>query len=101
MTSKGFEVEVAEDGHRGVECVRKLGESRLRAIFLDVLMPEINGLDVLVQLKTSPETQNIPVIVLTTEGMMEDMIKGYQMGADYYIPKPFTQEQLLYGLESI
>lgn len=101
MSSCGHEILEAKNGEECLKLVESTGADGLSAIFLDLLMPGMNGLDVLVRLKSKPETQNIPIIILTTEGLAEDIIKGYQFGADYYIPKPFTQEQLLYGLECV
>ena len=98
---EGYNVVAASDGIQGIEELEKIDPNALRAIFLDVLMPGMNGLDVLVRIKANPKTQNVPVLVITTEGMMDKLINGYNLGASYYIPKPFTQEQLLYGLECV
>ena len=70
-------------------------------IILDILMPEMNGLQVLQALKHQVHTRNIPVVMLTTEGMSKDIIKGYNTGADYYITKPFTSSQVLFGLDMV
>ena len=70
-------------------------------IVLDVVMPEMNGLDVVTRLKLHPETQHIPILMLTGEDKAEDIMAGYSVGADYYITKPFTRQQLLFGLDIV
>lgn len=70
----------------------------ISCIILDVQMPGMTGWDVLTRLKLHADTQNIPVIMLTCQSDAEDLLTGYQTGAAYYIPKPFTREQLMYGI---
>lgn len=95
LIAQGFEV---FECSRGKEALEKLKDCKPAVILLDIMMPEMSGYDVLVHMKQRPETQNIPVIMLTAKGEGEDIIAGYQYGADYYIPKPFTTKQLLYGI---
>ena len=99
LEASGFEVIAAGDG----EELFRLIESEARplnifCIILDVQMPGMNGFDALTRLKIHSDTQNIPVIMLTCQAEPEDLLTGYQHGAEYYIPKPFTREQLLYGI---
>jgi len=82
----------------GEEALSKMEESVPGLVLLDIMMPGLNGYDVLVRMKQRPETQNIPVIMVTAKGEGDEIITGYQHGADYYIPKPFTSQQLLYGI---
>jgi len=99
LEAEGFSVTTAADGKEGVELLdsqpRPLDFS---LIILDVCMPEMNGLDVITRLKLHPHTQSIPVLMLTGEDKAEDIMAGYSVGADYYITKPFTRQQLLFGL---
>lgn len=102
LKNDGWEVCVAEDGRSALEFLES--EQRplsLTTIFLDVVMPGMNGLDVLTQLKLQADTQQIPVIMLTGESKAEDIMAGYSVGADYYITKPFTRQQLIYGLNLV
>ena len=62
-------------------------------------MPNKNGWEVLKEVRLNPKTKDIPVIVLTAKNEDTDMFKGYDLGANYYITKPFTKEQLLFGLK--
>ena len=99
LEASGFEVIAACDG----EDLFRLLDSEPRpvnihCIVLDVQMPGMNGFDALTRLKIHADVQNIPVIMLTCQSEPEDLLTGYQHGAEYYIPKPFTREQLLYGI---
>jgi len=95
LETKGFDVISCGSGPQALE---ELKSQTPQVVLLDVMMPGMNGYDVLLHMKQRPETQNIPVIMVTAKGDGSDIINGYQHGADYYIPKPFTTEQLLYGI---
>ena len=102
LEAEGYTVTLAENGKVGIETLeseaRPIGYS---LIVLDVMMPEMNGLDVLTRLKLHSDTASIPVLMLTGEDKAEDIMAGYSVGADYYITKPFTRQQLLYGLSLV
>ena len=66
---------------------------------IDIMMPEMNGYELLGELKIRPESKNTPIIMVTARDDDSDVLHGYQHGADYYITKPYTTEQLKYGLE--
>jgi len=87
----GFEVYLAEDGPCGLEAAR---ERRPDVILLDWLMPKIDGLEVLSELKHDEKTKHIPVFMLTAKGMMLDVGRALYEGADDYITKPFDPIQL-------
>jgi CheY-like chemotaxis protein len=70
-------------------------------IICDILMPKKNGWEVVQEVKANPKTKDIPVIVLTAKDEDPDMFKGYDVGANYYMTKPFTKAQLRYGIESM
>ncbi len=100
LEASGYEVLLAEDADAAFNILNK--EPRpidLFCIILDVEMPGMCGWDVLTKLKIHEDTKNIPVIMLTGEAEAEDMITGYQIGANYYITKPFKREQLIYGIQ--
>lgn len=106
LEAEGFEVTLAEDGEQGVEFAESNAtledqEQRYSLIVCDVVMPGMNGLDVVTRLKLKPETQKVPILMLTGEDKAEDIMAGYSTGADYYITKPFTRQQLLFGLEIV
>ena len=88
---EGFEVLLAEDGLTGLKMARK---KKPDMILLDVMMPGMNGLEVLSELKHSDGTQDIPVFMLTAKTMMGDIERALGLGADDYITKPFEPEAL-------
>ena len=98
LENNGYEVTLARNGREAHEQV-ELEIPRL--ILLDVMMPEMSGLEVLEQVRENPTTTRVPVIMLTAKAQDEDVISGYQKGADYYITKPFTSKQLLYGIRLV
>ena len=82
----GFEVYLAENGPAGLELAR---EKKFDVILLDWMMPEMDGLEVLSELKHDKRTARIPVFMLTAKGMVGDIDRAFAVGADDYITKPF------------
>ena len=95
LEGKGYEVVCASSGQ---ELFNDLGDHKPDLIILDIMMPQMDGLEVLTRLKGATETASIPVILLTAKVQYEDVLGGYKLGADYYITKPFTSTQLLNGI---
>ncbi|MCC6953621.1 MAG: response regulator [Deltaproteobacteria bacterium] len=99
LESDGFAVEEASGGKEALERMETYSPA---LVLLDIMMPEMNGYDVLVHMKQKAETQNIPVIMVTAKGDPEDLITGYKdYGVEYYITKPFTTRQLLAGVKLV
>jgi len=98
LEQKGFVVRCA---YSGPQLLAGLKEQKPDLIILDVVMPEMNGLEVLRRLKVAPETSSIPVIMLTVLDTNEDMMTSYKLGADYYVTKPFTRTQLMTGINRL
>ncbi|WP_139062158.1 response regulator transcription factor [Ochrovirga pacifica] len=88
----GYQIEIAEDGLKGLEVVKKFCPD---LIICDVMMPKLNGYDVLKQLKSSPKTAKIPFIFLTAKSEKMSVFKGLDLGADDYLLKPFECSELL------
>lgn len=65
---------------------------------LDIMMPVMNGYELLTELRKMNEFKELPVIMITAKDTDSEILEGYQHGADYYITKPFTAKQLEYGL---
>jgi two-component system, sensor histidine kinase and response regulator len=102
LEAEGFLVESAENGQLGLSKLEQDGFNQdLALIVLDVSMPIMSGLELLATLKERNLAPDVPVIMLTGEAKHEDMLKGYNLGADYYITKPFTRLQLKHGLELV
>ncbi|HZP42902.1 MAG TPA: response regulator [Candidatus Binatia bacterium] len=95
LVARGYEVRVARDGP---SALRVLEEQPPDVILLDIMMPEMDGMEVLDRIKGSADLAHIPVILVTAKAADEDLLAGYKTGADYYITKPFTAKQLLYGI---
>jgi CheY-like chemotaxis protein len=95
LEDRGFNVRCA---YSGKDLFASLKEQMPDLILLDIMMPRMDGLEVLKQLKGNPDTASIPVIMLTAKVLHVDILEGYKMGADYYITKPFTNTQLLTGI---
>jgi len=91
----GYEVKEAVDGEQAIE---ELGKDDFDLLICDILMPKKDGWEVIKEAKSNSRTKNMPVIVLTAKNEDSDMFKGYDLGANYYMTKPFTKAQLLYGL---
>jgi two-component system, OmpR family, alkaline phosphatase synthesis response regulator PhoP len=95
LEGKGYHVLSASSGQ---ELLNLLPDRTPDLIILDIMMPEMDGLEVLGRLKAVAETASVPVILLTAKVQYEDVLGGYKLGADYYITKPFTSTQLVNGI---
>lgn len=93
---QGFEVLGAENGSVGIELARQYLPD---LILCDVLMPDQDGFEVLQTLRADPETAGIPFIFLTAKADLRDVRRGMNLGADDYIPKPFTTQDLLQAIQ--
>ncbi|MBR5109121.1 MAG: response regulator transcription factor [Clostridia bacterium] len=90
LTHEGYQVEKAFDGRTGLDMAEKGGYDLL---LLDIMLPGLNGLEVLRRLRKSEN--NLPVIMLTARDAVMDKVTGLDMGADDYVTKPFSIEELL------
>jgi CheY-like chemotaxis protein len=95
LESQGYAVRTAQSG---VEALEQLKNGLPDLVLLDVMMPQMSGIEVLERIKTTHATSKVPVIMVTAKIQDEDVMTGYQHGADYYITKPCTSKQLLYGI---
>ncbi len=98
LEAAGHTVVVASDGEEALE---KLKKEKIDLVILDIIMPKLDGIQVLQMIKKSPATRDIPVIMLTGQSSDEDLLKGYMYGADYYIPKPFKIQTVINGIALI
>jgi twitching motility two-component system response regulator PilH len=88
----GYRIIIASDGD---EALSKARQERPRLILLDVLLPKKNGFQVCRALKTAAETRDIPVILISSKRHDSDRFWGIKQGADEYITKPWSDEELL------
>lgn len=98
MKKKGYEVFIARDGREALEI---LTEKLPDVILLDIMMPEVDGYEVCQHVKNGAGTKHIKVIFLSAKTKEEDIRKGYDMGADLYITKPFSTRNLLQQVENL
>ena len=94
LSFEGFTVTEANDGYAGLEAI----SSDIDLILLDVMMPKLNGMETLKKLRESWET---PVLMLTAKGEEIDRVIGLELGADDYLPKPFSDRELLARIRAI
>ncbi len=95
LKASGYEVSTANDGVQGLEQAQA---QEPNLIVLDLLMPKMSGLDMLKELRSF---SSIPVIILTAKGDDIDKIKGFQLGADDYLTKPFNPDELIARIEAV
>ncbi|MDA2939160.1 response regulator, partial [Acidobacteria bacterium AH-259-A15] len=93
---EGFAVATAVDGE---EALQKIPEEKPDLILLDIMMPKINGYQVCRQLKANPETQAIPVMMLTAKCQESDEFWAKETGADDYVTKPCVMEELMQKIQ--
>ena len=86
LSEKGFVVDVAEDGLQGLELLRS---GSYDVVLLDLMMPKMNGYQVLEEMKKDSHLESIPVIVISTDNDMKSIIRCLDLGATDYLPKPF------------
>ena len=94
--AEGYEVITAADGEEAVTMARS---EKPDIIVLDIMMPKMDGYEACKQIKTDPQTQNIPVILLTAKGREVDRKLGAEAGADDYVVKPFSPGRLIERVE--
>jgi len=95
LESKGFRTEVCHDGEQGLLAALK---SSFDLILLDIMLPNMNGLNVLNLLRRERQT---PVMMITALGAEEDRIKGFSIGADDYLPKPFNFTEMVLRVDAL
>ncbi len=98
LEREGFSVLTAANGQEALQ----LAHSQLpQAIILDLMLPEVDGLEVFRQVKRDPNLSDVPLIVLTAKGEETDRVVGFELGADDYITKPFSPRELVLRLKAI
>ncbi|RMD86034.1 MAG: response regulator [Candidatus Dadabacteria bacterium] len=68
---------------------------------LDIMMPNMNGYELLEKIRAIPEYKELPVIMVTAKDKDSEILEGYKFGADYYITKPYTSKQLEFGIKIV
>lgn len=92
LTNEKFSIATASNGRQALEQVEKENPD---LVLLDVMMPDMSGFEVAQHLKSNPNTADIPIIFLTALNSTADIVKGFQVGANDFISKPFNKEELI------
>ncbi|MBC7516486.1 MAG: response regulator transcription factor [Alkalinema sp. FL-bin-369] len=98
LEESGFTVQTANNGNEGWEMVQRFTPD---LVISDVMMPQVDGYQLLKKLREDARFQALPVIFLTARGMTSDRIAGYDAGCDAYLPKPFDPDELVSIIKSI
>lgn len=96
LKKNGYEVTAAADGR---EALAKAAGMDL--VLLDIMLPEVDGLEVCRRLKADPQTSGIPIIMLTAKAEEIDRVLGLELGADDYVVKPFSMRELLARVKAV
>ncbi|HEX8994796.1 MAG TPA: response regulator transcription factor [Ktedonobacterales bacterium] len=91
LSAEGYETLLAADGVAALELARR---QPVALVILDVMLPRLDGLDVLRQLRARPETAGAPVLMLTARAEESDIVVGLELGADDYVTKPFSWNEV-------
>lgn len=87
LKREGFNVEIVTYGYAALNAIKIM---HFDLIILDLMLPDINGLDIAKQLKSNAETANIPIVMLTAKVEEDDILTGFKLNADDYVTKPFS-----------
>jgi phosphate regulon transcriptional regulator PhoB len=98
LKREGYDVITSTSGEDGLE---KIEKSKPNLVVLDLMLPEVDGLELCRKLKADPLTQSIPVIMVTAKGEESDVVLGLGVGADDYITKPFSPRELTARVKAV
>jgi len=98
LEDEGYDLLLAKDG---ADTLRKVRERRPDILFLDIMMPEMNGYDVCRTIKNDPQLKSTYIIMLTAKGQVAEQKRGKEVGADEYIVKPFSPMEILAKVKQI
>lgn len=96
LQAKGYDVDLLSDGEQGYEAFQK---KKYDMCILDVMMPKKDGYTLAQDIRLMDA--EVPIIFLTAKNMKEDILRGFKLGADDYITKPFSMEELIFRMEAI
>ncbi len=97
LDTLGYEVLTAENGENGLELVKN--SLPVSLIILDIMMPGIDGYQVLERLKADPDYRDIPVLIFSAMAQENEVRRGYSLGAAGYVKKPFDADQMIAEVE--
>lgn len=97
LEALGYQYISASSGKEALSLVAQ--NSAIDLALVDIMMPEMDGYQVLAELRKIPALENIPVVMVTAKDADAEVLEGYKYGADYYITKPYTAKQIEYGIK--
>ncbi|MFZ1082353.1 MAG: response regulator [Candidatus Kryptoniota bacterium] len=98
LKNSGYDVVLAENGKK---CIEVAQSNPPDLIVLDMMMPVMNGLDTLANLKKDPKLQAIPVIIVSAKSTEQDIVKALELGADDYVTKPFSPQVFIARVKAV
>lgn len=98
LTKEGYAIKSSQDGIKGLQLIK---QEKPDLVILDLMLPEMDGLEVCKRLRADPKTSALPIIVLTAKGEESDKIVGLELGADDYVTKPFSPKELLARVKAL
>jgi DNA-binding response OmpR family regulator len=98
LERQGFKVHAANDGEDGLQMAQTILPS---LIILDIMLPGVSGLKVCQKLREHGKTAQIPIVMLSAKGEEADIVTGLELGADDYVPKPFSPNELVARVRSV
>jgi two-component system phosphate regulon response regulator PhoB len=98
LTREGYRVRTAPGG---VEALEAIAHERPDLVVLDLMLPGISGQDILAEIRRRPETADVPVLILTARRDEVDRVQGLELGADDYITKPFSPQELVLRVAAV
>lgn len=98
LEMEDFEVEVASSGQ---EALDRAALQAFDLVLLDIMMPEMDGFEVVESLRAQEATSRVPIILLTARGQDTDVLKGYHLGVSSYLTKPFNLDELVETIREV
>ncbi|MFN4147742.1 MAG: response regulator transcription factor [Runella sp.] len=98
MKKEGFQVFIARDGEEAFEIIE---HQKPHLVLLDIMMPKVDGYEVCTFIKTNPLYSDMKVVFMSAKSKDTDLQKGYALGADFYVTKPFSTRDLVAKIHSL
>ncbi len=98
LEREGYEVTVASDGNAAIEAVLA---NLPDALLLDLMLPGIDGYEILRRVRSDPKSADLPIMVLSAKGQAEDRARALSLGANLYLTKPFANAELLEAVDGL
>jgi DNA-binding response OmpR family regulator len=98
LARHGFEASMASNGREALEV---LGREKPHLIVTDIMMPELDGLNLIRRVRQDPATSAIPIMILSQKSEIEDKVRGFELGTDDYLSKPFSPIEMLFRIKAV